>query len=163
MLLLGGYIWDSGSQSGIWELKNDEWTRLGELKEVNKKKIKIDLLLNFRACTVDLRFILADPFIYFRDTLLHIQSSGSIWATKKSSRTLKSLETIQNNTSTLSSSKPPPISAFDLFCLFSRFPIFTFMKTKMPFSCYVAPNTFLLIISSRPADLEFGPFGHFKT
>ena len=76
MLLLGGVA--PGSQSGIWELKNDEWTRLGELKKVNKNKIKIDLLLNFRACLMDLRFILADPFIYFPESLLHIQSSGSI-------------------------------------------------------------------------------------
>ena len=79
MLLLGGWVSGSGEHSGIWELKNDEWTRLGELKEVNKTKIKIDLLLNFSGCTMDLRFILADPFIYFPDVLLiHIQSSGSI-------------------------------------------------------------------------------------
>ena len=151
MLLLGGVVYGSGWQSGIWELKNDEWTRLGELKQVNKKKIKIDLLLNFRAWNLDLRFILADPFIYFPDTLpmkiLHIQSSGSIWATKKSSRTLKSLEINQDGTTTLSSSKPPPISAFDLFCLFSDFRIFPFKRTKTPLPSRIIPNTYFSWLS----------------
>jgi hypothetical protein len=36
ILLLGGYDWGSGgaSQTGIWELKNDQWSRIGELSKV---------------------------------------------------------------------------------------------------------------------------------
>ena len=35
MLLLGGLDWGSGSYiSGIWELKDDQWSRIGELNSV---------------------------------------------------------------------------------------------------------------------------------
>ena len=43
MLLLGGYDWGSGgaSQTGIWELKDDQWSRIGEISKVwNKIKKK---------------------------------------------------------------------------------------------------------------------------
>jgi hypothetical protein len=36
MLLLGGQDWGNGgaSQTGIWELKEDQWSRIGELSKV---------------------------------------------------------------------------------------------------------------------------------
>jgi hypothetical protein len=35
MLLLGGYDYGSGgAQTGIWELKEDQWSRIGELSKV---------------------------------------------------------------------------------------------------------------------------------
>ena len=35
MLLLGGYDFGSGSeQTGIWELKDEEWSRIGEFLKV---------------------------------------------------------------------------------------------------------------------------------
>ena len=35
MLLLGGYDWGSKSpQTGIWELKDDQWSRIGDLSKV---------------------------------------------------------------------------------------------------------------------------------
>ena len=37
MLLLGGYDYESESaQSGIWELKEEKWSRIGELSQVWK-------------------------------------------------------------------------------------------------------------------------------
>jgi hypothetical protein len=36
MVLLGGWDWGwrGGAQTGIWELKEDEWSRIGELSTV---------------------------------------------------------------------------------------------------------------------------------
>ena len=50
MLLLGGYDWGSGNwitQTGIWELKEDQWRRIGELSKV-RNKIKKKLILVFQ-------------------------------------------------------------------------------------------------------------------
>jgi len=35
MLLFGGEI-SGHSQTGIWQLKNDQWNKIGELAEVDK-------------------------------------------------------------------------------------------------------------------------------
>jgi hypothetical protein len=34
MLLLGGWIHGSASQTGIWKLKDEKWTRIGEFSQV---------------------------------------------------------------------------------------------------------------------------------
>ena len=48
MLLLGGRDWGSSSyQTGIWELKEDQWSRIGELSKV-WNKIKKKLILVFQ-------------------------------------------------------------------------------------------------------------------
>ena len=134
MLLLGGLDWGSREyQTGIWRLQNDEWGRIGELKEVWKNNsIKIKFVY-FSPSMMDLLFTSAHQFTTL-ETLARIRFTELTWMTKKKFRKFRLSDSNQDQTIIPSCFKSNLDTAFKyfevLFCFWFFWFIFFENKTE---------------------------------
>ena len=116
LLLIGGMDLgnDGGYQSGIWQLKDENWNQIGELLQVWKNNSIKMIFLYFRPAILDLPFISADQFIILDAALRPFKDLIS--TKQKNFKTSNKLETNHTVYMCLYCSKLFPITVFEIFC-----------------------------------------------
>ena len=112
MMLLGGYFFESGSQTGIWKIKENVWSRIGELTQV-ENFIIFWLICNFRVPLLDQRSTLRDQSSFSLGTARLIQITGLIWRRTKRSKKSSELGIMQAGTTTQFSSRQKITAAYE--------------------------------------------------
>lgn len=112
MILLGGYIDGSGYQTGIWRIKENVWSRIGELTQV-ENFIIFWWICNFRVPLLDQRSTLRDQSSFSLGTARLIQITGLIWWRMKRSKKSSELGIMQEPTTTQFSSRQKITAAYE--------------------------------------------------
>ena len=164
MLLFGGYNYQSNEfETGIWMLKDDNWSRIGELLQVWKENLT-KIILYFREPGLEMQFTSADRCIIF-NTGSHKRFIDWTWAKQKNSKKWKKLE---NSTFflILLFSKLIMIIVFEIICAFSIYFLFfsDFLISKNKFFpfCQIIPIFDFWCESSLRA-FSYATLSHFLT